>query len=149
MVAGYTKGWVPDIQASALLMAVFIGDNLRGDAHPDPGDGAVGRSVLFPRLRGQAPDGRRRGQDRLDLPALRRRLRGPVAKLSGRGLGTTGGTRDKLGSISGLYVNLSEGRFWRQVQEVGLAIIGAGGLAPADKAIYALGDTTGTVDSPS
>ena len=88
-------------------------------------------------------------QDRLDLPALRRRLRGPVAKLSGRGLGTTGGTRDKLGSISGLYVNLSEGRFWRQVQEVGLAIIGAGSLAPADKAIYALGDTTGTVDSPS
>ncbi len=71
----------------------------------------------------------------------------PVAKLSGRGLGTTGGTIDKLESIPGFSVGLSEERFRRQVKEVGLAIIEAGDLAPADKAIYALRDTTGTVDS--
>ncbi|MGI8865206.1 MAG: pyrimidine-nucleoside phosphorylase, partial [Rubrobacteraceae bacterium] len=71
----------------------------------------------------------------------------PVAKLSGRGLGTTGGTIDKLESITGFSVALSRKRFERQVEEVGLAIVEAGELAPADKAIYALRDTTGTVDS--
>ncbi len=70
-----------------------------------------------------------------------------MAKLSGRGLGPTGGTIDKLESIPGFSVGLSEERFRRQVEEVGLAIIEAGDLAPADKAIYALRDTTGTVDS--
>jgi thymidine phosphorylase len=71
----------------------------------------------------------------------------PVAKLSGRGLGTTGGTIDKLESIPGVSFDHSEERFARQVEEVGLAIIEAGDLAPADKEIYALRDTTGTVDS--
>jgi thymidine phosphorylase len=70
-----------------------------------------------------------------------------VAKLSGRGLGTTGGTIDKLESIPGVSFDHSEERFARQVEEVGLAIIEAGDLAPADKEIYALRDTTGTVDS--
>jgi pyrimidine-nucleoside phosphorylase len=71
----------------------------------------------------------------------------PVAKLSGRGLGATGGTVDKLESIPGFSCTLSEERFSRQVEEVGLTIIEAGDLAPADKEIYALRDTTGTVDS--
>src|SRR3712207_5212962 len=71
----------------------------------------------------------------------------PVAKLSGRGLGTTGGTIDKLESIPGLSCDLSREHLERQVEEVGLAISEAGNLAPADKAIYALRDTTGTVDS--
>jgi pyrimidine-nucleoside phosphorylase len=71
----------------------------------------------------------------------------PVAKLSGRGLGTTGGTIDRLESIPGFSGGLSEERFERQVKEVGLAIMEAGDLTPADKAIYALRDTTGTVDS--
>jgi thymidine phosphorylase len=71
----------------------------------------------------------------------------PVAKLSGRGLGMTGGTIDKLESIPGFSVALSEERFKRQVEEVGLAIVEAGELAPADKKIYALRDATGTVDS--
>ena len=71
----------------------------------------------------------------------------PVAKLSGRGLGTTGGTIDKLESIPGFSCALSRERFERQVEEIGLAIVEAGELAPADKAIYALRDTTGTVDS--
>jgi pyrimidine-nucleoside phosphorylase len=71
----------------------------------------------------------------------------PVAKLSGRGLGTTGGTIDKLESIPGFSCGLSRERMKRQVEAVGLAISEAGNLAPADKAIYALRDTTGTVDS--
>jgi pyrimidine-nucleoside phosphorylase len=71
----------------------------------------------------------------------------PVAKLSGRGLGTTGGTIDKLEAIPGFSADLSEEHFKKQVEEVGLAVAEAGDLAPADKAIYALRDTTGTVDS--
>jgi thymidine phosphorylase len=71
----------------------------------------------------------------------------PVAKLSGRGLGATGGTIDKLESIPGFSCDLSKERMERQVAEVGLAISEAGNLAPADKEIYALRDTTGTVDS--
>src|SRR3712207_2928162 len=71
----------------------------------------------------------------------------PVAKLSGRGLGTTGGTVDKLEAIPGLRCDLPPERFKKQVEEVGLAIMEAGDLAPADKAIYALRDATGTVDS--
>jgi hypothetical protein len=70
-----------------------------------------------------------------------------VAKLSGRGLGVSGGTIDKLESIPGFSCNLSKEQFRNQVEEIGLAIIEAGDLAPADREIYALRDTTGTVDS--
>jgi hypothetical protein len=71
----------------------------------------------------------------------------PVAKLSGRGLGTTGGTIDKLESIPSFSSNLPKKKMKEQVEKIGLFIAEAGDLAPADKAIYALRDTTGTVDS--
>ncbi len=72
----------------------------------------------------------------------------PVAKMSGRGLGHTGGTLDKLESIEGLSVSLTEEAFIRQVKEIGLAVIGqTKNLAPADKTLYALRDVTSTVDS--
>ena len=72
----------------------------------------------------------------------------PVAKMSGRGLGHTGGTLDKLESIAGFTVEQSEERFIRQVKEIGVAVIGqTGHLAPADKTLYALRDVTSTVDS--
>jgi pyrimidine-nucleoside phosphorylase len=71
----------------------------------------------------------------------------PVAKLSGRGLGVTGGTIDKLEAVPGLSVALDGARMRRQVEDVGLVIAEAGDIAPADRAIYALRDATGTVDS--
>ncbi len=72
----------------------------------------------------------------------------PVAKMSGRGLGHTGGTLDKMESIAGLSVSLTEEQFVRQVNEIGVAVIGqTASLAPADKTLYALRDVTATVDS--
>ena len=72
----------------------------------------------------------------------------PIAKLSGKGLGFTGGTIDKLESIKGLQTTMSNARFIQQVQDIGLAVIGqTANLVPADKKLYALRDVTGTVRS--
>jgi thymidine phosphorylase len=148
VVEGYTEGAVPDYQMAALLMAIFI----RGMSYEETlaltrvmADS--GERYSFP----ECVDKHSTGGvgDKISLTSLPivAACGAPVAKLSGRGLGTTGGTIDKLESIPGFSVDLSEERFGRQVEEVGLAIIEAGGLAPADKVIYALRDTTGTVDS--
>ena len=148
VVAGYTDGAIPDYQMAALLMAIFI----RGMGYEETlaltrAMVGSGRTYAFP----ECVDKHSTGGvgDKVSLTALPivAACGAPVAKLSGRGLGTTGGTIDKLESIPGFTVELSEDRFRRQVAEVGLAIIEAGDLAPADKAIYALRDTTGTVDS--
>jgi thymidine phosphorylase len=148
VVAGYTEGTVPDYQMAALLMAIFI----RGMGYEETlaltrAMADSGERYSFP----ECVDKHSTGGvgDKVSLTALPivAACGAPVAKLSGRGLGTTGGTIDKLESIPGFSVDLSEERFRRQVEEVGLAIIEAGELAPADKAIYALRDTTGTVDS--
>ncbi len=147
-VEGYTSGEVPDYQMSALLMAIFIRgmdyeETLAlteamagsGERHSFPGcvdkhsTGGVGDKISL-----------------ISLPIVAA-CGAPVAKLSGRGLGTTGGTIDKLESIPGFSFDLPEERMRKQVEEVGLAITEAGDLAPADRAIYALRDTTGTVDS--
>lgn len=148
VVAGYTGGTIPDYQMAAFLMTVFI----RGmdyeetlaltRAMAESGDG-----YSFPHCVDKHSTGG--VGDKISLTSLPivAACGAPVAKLSGRGLGTTGGTIDKLESIPGFSVNLSREAFERQVEKVGLAIIEAGELAPADKAIYALRDTTGTVDS--
>ena len=148
VVLGYTAGDVPDYQMSALLMAIFLrgmryeetlaltrvmADSGPRYAFPDCVDkhstGGVGDKVTLVAMPVVAACGV------------------PVAKLSGRGLGITGGTIDKLESIPGFSVDLGDDRFRRQVDDIGIALAEAGVLAPADKAIYALRDTTGTVDS--
>ncbi len=148
VVAGYTGGAVPDYQMASLLMAIFI----RGMSYEETlaltrvmADS--GERYSFPACVDKHSTGG--VGDKISLTSLPvvAACGAPVAKLSGRGLGTTGGTIDKLESVPGFSVDLSQERFERQVEEIGLAIIEAGGLAPADKVIYSLRDTTGTVDS--
>jgi thymidine phosphorylase len=148
VVAGYTDGVVPDYQMASLLMAIFI----RGMSYEETlaltrAMAESGERYSFP----ESVDKHSTGGvgDKISLTSLPivAACGAPVAKLSGRGLGTTGGTIDKLESIPGFSCDLSRERMERQVEEVGLAISEAGNLAPADKAIYALRDTTGTVDS--
>jgi thymidine phosphorylase len=148
VVEGYTAGEVHDYQMSSLLMAIFIqGMDYAETLALTRAMAESGQTYSFP----ECVDKHSTGGvgDKVSLTALPivAACGAPVAKLSGRGLGTTGGTIDKLESIPGFSFELSEERFARQVEEVGLAIVEAGDLAPADKEIYALRDTTGTVDS--
>ena len=148
VVAGFTEGAIPDYQMAVLLMAIFI----RGMTYEETlaltsAMADSGKRYSFP---GSVDKHSTGGVgDKISLTALpvAAACGAPVAKLSGRGLGMTGGTIDKLESIPGFSAALSEDRFKRQVEEVGLAIAEAGELAPADKKIYALRDATGTVDS--
>ena len=148
VVAGFTEGAIPDYQMASLLMAIFI----RGMTYEETlaltrAMADSGKRYSFP----ASVDKHSTGGvgDKISLTALpiAAACGAPVAKLSGRGLGMTGGTIDKLESIPGFSATLSEDRFKRQVEEVGLAIGEAGELAPADKKVYALRDATGTVDS--
>jgi pyrimidine-nucleoside phosphorylase len=148
VVGGYVMGEVPDYQMAALLMAIFIQGMSYGETLAlTRAMAESGRTYSFP----ECVDKHSTGGvgDKVSLTALPivAACGAPVAKLSGRGLGATGGTIDKLESIPGFSCNLSEEQFRNQVEEVGLAIIEAGDLAPADKELYALRDTTGTVDS--
>lgn len=152
-VEGYTNGEIPDYQASALLMAIYFngmtdeeqanltmqmlnsGDRL--DLSDIPGSkvdkhstGGVGDKTSIP------------------LAPMVAALGIPVPMISGRGLGHTGGTLDKLEAIPGFEVERSEAEFKKQVRDIKVAIVGAtGNVAPADKKIYALRDVTDTVDS--
>ncbi|QYJ16806.1 Pyrimidine-nucleoside phosphorylase [Rubrobacter xylanophilus DSM 9941] len=148
VVAGYTAGRIPDYQMSALLMAIFI----RGMGYEETlsltrAMADSGKRYSFPGCVDKHSTGGVGDKVSLTALPLAAACGAPVAKLSGRGLGITGGTIDKLESIPGFSCSLTEERFRRQVEEVGLAIAEAGELAPADRAIYALRDATGTVDS--
>ena len=148
VVEGYITGKVPDYQMASLLMAIFIQGMSYGETLALTRVMAEsGETYSFP----ECVDKHSTGGvgDKVSLTALPivAACGAPVAKLAGRGLGSSGGTIDKLESIPGFSCNLSEEQFRNQVEEVGLAIIEAGDLAPADKELYALRDTTGTVDS--
>src|SRR5919107_3069672 len=147
VVASYTLGEVSDYQMSALLMAIFIqGMDYDETLALMEAMAYSGGRYSFPEYVDKHSTGG--VGDKVSLTSLPvvAACGAPVAKLSGRGLGTTGGTIDKLESIPGFSFDLSEESMHEQVQRVGLAIVEAGDLAPADKAIYALRDATGTVD---
>jgi thymidine phosphorylase len=151
-VDGVTAGTLPDYQASALLMAIV----LRGmdaqetawltDAMVHSGSASI--STRFPESKSTNTARRRRRQDVAGARAARRACGVPVPMMSGRGLGHTGGTLDKLESIPGFRVNLSLEEMRAALASVGCAMIGqTAQIAPADKKLYALRDVTGTVES--
>ena len=148
VIAGYASEEVPDYQMSALLMAIFIqGMGYEETLALTESMANSGKRYSFPGCVDKHSTGGIGDKISLTSLPIVAAHGVPVAKLSGRGLGTTGGTIDKLESIPCLLCDLPEERFKKQVEEIGLAIMEAGEVAPADKKIYALRDATGTVDS--
>ncbi len=152
-IGGYTRGEIPDYQASALLMAIcWQGCTNRETATLtqaicDSGD-VVDLSELGDTTVDKHSTGGVGDKTTLILAPIVSSLGATVAKMSGRGLGHTGGTVDKLESFPGYDTSLSPDAFMEQVKRIGIAVIGqSGNLAPADKKLYALRDVTATVDS--
>ena len=153
IVTNYTNGKIPDYQVSALLMAIFSQDRTNEEitnltlAIANSGD-----VIDLSSLEGIKVDKHSTGgvgdTTTLILAPLVASVGVTVAKMSGRGLGYTGGTLDKLEAIPGFQIELSDEAFVRIVNESKVAVIGqSGNLAPADKKLYALRDVTATVDS--
>ena len=153
LVLGYTRGDVPDYQLAAWCMAVFFRGLTGRETHAltdamirsgetlDLG-AALGRRVVDKHSTGGVGD-----KTSLAVGPIVAACGVPCGKMSGRGLGHTGGTLDKLESIPGYRVELTTEEFVAQVREIGLAIVGqTADLVPADRKLYALRDVTGTVD---
>lgn len=153
MVLGYTNGQVPDYQMSALLMAIYF-KGMDSEEIAQLTDAFVrsGETVDLSKIHGIKVDKHSTGGvgDKISLVVtpLVASVGIPVAKMSGRGLGHTGGTIDKLESIEGFKIELSPQEFIDNVNTYKMAVVGqSGDLTPADKKIYALRDVTGTIDS--
>lgn len=152
-IKGYTNGDIPDYQASSLAMAIFFQDmNEEERAHLTMAMVNSGDVIDLSDIEGIKVDKYSTGgvgdTTTLVLAPLVASVGVPVAKMSGRGLGHTGGTIDKLESAKGFHVELTEDEFIKLVNENQVAVMGqSGNLTPADKKLYALRDVTGTVNS--
>ena len=153
MVAGFSRGEIPDYQMSAFAMAVYFQSMTAAetaaltDAMARSGD-TVDLSCFGDLSVDKHSTGGVGDKTTLILAPIVASLGCKVAKMSGRGLGHTGGTVDKLEAIPGYKTTLTGEEFLNQVSEIGVAVIGqSGNLAPADKKLYALRDVTATVDS--
>ncbi|EKK5513099.1 pyrimidine-nucleoside phosphorylase [Staphylococcus pseudintermedius] len=153
VVNGYTNDDIPDYQMSSLAMAIFFQDMTDEErAYLTMAMVESGDQIDLSNIEGIKVDKHSTGgvgdTTTLVLAPLVAALDVPVAKMSGRGLGHTGGTIDKLESVEGFHVEISEEAFVKLVNEDKVAVIGqTGNLTPADKKIYALRDVTATVNS--
>ena len=154
-VQGFTKGEIPDYQASALLMAIFFNKmNKKETAELTMSMVNSGDVIDLSSIKGIKVDKHSTGgvgdKTSICLTPLVASLGVPVSKMSGRGLGHTGGTIDKLEAFKGFSVELTEEEFINNSNEIGIALTGqTGNIAPADKKLYALRDVTATVDNMS
>jgi len=153
LIEGYSHGTIPDYQMSAFAMAIFFkGMNARETAELTLAMARSGDQMDLTGIGGIKVDKHSTGgvgdTTTLVLASLVAAAGVPVAKMSGRGLGHTGGTIDKLEAVPGFSVERTKEQFISQVNEVGLAVISqSGNITPADKKLYALRDVTATVDS--
>ena len=152
-VQGFTRGDIPDYQASAFMMAICFSGMTEEETAlltkemMHSGD-VLDLSVLGEDTVDKHSTGGVGDKTTLILAPIVAACGAKVAKMSGRGLGHTGGTVDKMESIHGMKVSLPSDEFFRVAKEIGICVVGqSGNFAPADKKMYALRDVTATVDS--